>query len=183
MGHLCTFSDPLHKISIVSRGATLGVTWFLPQEDSYTTTRSKFLDEICGLLGGRAAEELIFGEITTGASNDLERASQIVRNMAMRYGMGEDTLGPVAYGERQGTPFLGIDVGMMRNYSEETAHVIDVFARKTLAAELRRAMEILRKHHAQLDELAEVLLVKETMTVEEFREIFEGKARNPKSKT
>ena len=106
VGYLCPESDPLHKVSIVSRGSALGVTWFLPQEDQYTTSKNKFLDEICGLLGGRAAEEIIFGEITTGASNDIERASQICRNMAMHYGMGDDDLGIVAYGEKQGTMFL-----------------------------------------------------------------------------
>src|SRR6185369_13266926 len=108
----------LHKISIVSRGSALGVTWFLPQEDQYTTSKSKFIDEICGLLGGRAAEEIIFKEITTGASNDLERASAIARNMAMRYGMGNGNLGLVVYGERQGSAFAGVDPALSRNYSE-----------------------------------------------------------------
>ena len=177
VGHLCKFSDPLHKISIVSRGATLGVTWFLPQEDSYTTTHSKFLDEICGLLGGRAAEQLIFGEITTGASNDLERASLIARNMAMRYGMGDDELGTVAYGERQGSVFLGFDPASVRNYSEETAQAIDTFVRKILTDQLKRAQEMLKKYRAQLDALAEILLKTETMSVEEFVEVFEGKGK------
>ncbi len=177
MGHLCKFSDPLHKVSIVSRGATLGVTWFLPQEDSYTTTQSKFLDEMCGLLGGRAAEELVFGEITTGASNDLERASQIARNMAMRYGMGTDELGTAAYGERQGTIFLGVDPTLMRNYSEETAREIDVFVRKVLSEQLKRAMDFLKKYRTKLDELVDLLLKTETMSVEEFVEVFEGKER------
>ena len=181
VGHLCKFSDPLHKISIVSRGATLGVTWFMPQEDSYTTTRSKFLDEICGLLGGRAAEELVFGEITTGASNDLERASQIARNMAMKYGMGTLELGTVAYGERQGSNFLGIDPGLMRNYSEETAKTIDTFVREVLTEQLKRAMDTLKKYRAKLDELAEILLKTETMTIEEFTEIFDGKEKKEKT--
>jgi cell division protease FtsH len=174
VGHLCKFSDPLHKISIVSRGATLGVTWFLPQEDSYTTTQSKFMDEICGLLGGRAAEELVFGEITTGASNDLERASQIARNMAMRYGMGTGELGTAAYGERQGTVFLGVDPASARNYSEETAKAIDSFVRGILGKQLERAQGMLKKYREKLDELADMLLKKETMSVEEFVEIFEG---------
>ncbi|MEK7136736.1 MAG: ATP-dependent zinc metalloprotease FtsH, partial [Patescibacteria group bacterium] len=181
VGHLCKFSDPLHKISIVSRGATLGVTWFLPQEDSYTTTKSKFLDEVCGLLGGRAAEEMIFGEITTGASNDLERASQIVRNMAMRYGMGDDALGSAAYGERQGTLSLGVDLSITRNYSEETAQAIDEFVRRTLSEQLKRAIDMVRKHRAKLDELAEILLKKETMSVGEFAEVLEGKSLKKKS--
>jgi cell division protease FtsH len=172
VGHLCKFSDPLHKISIVSRGASLGVTWFLPKEDSYTTGKQKFLDEACGLLGGRAAEELVFGEITTGASNDLEKASQIVRHMATKYGMGTDDLGPVSYGEKQGTMFLGVEPHMSRNYSEETAIAIDTFVRKTLEKELQRAQGMLKKHSKKLDELAKILLKKETMDLKEFEEIF-----------
>ncbi|OGJ63689.1 hypothetical protein A3C37_02820 [Candidatus Peribacteria bacterium RIFCSPHIGHO2_02_FULL_53_20] len=176
VGHLCPDSDPLHKISIVSRGSALGVTWFLPQEDQYTTSRSKFLDEICGLLGGRAAEALVFSEITTGASSDLERASQIARNMAMRYGMGDSELGPVTYGERQGGSFfLGADPSGGRNYSEEKARQIDTFVQKTLEKQYDRALTMLKTHQKKLDELAKIILEKETMTVEEFTAIFEGK--------
>jgi cell division protease FtsH len=182
VGHLCKESDPLHKISIVSRGSALGVTWFLPQEDQYTTSRGKFIDEICGLLGGRAAEELIFNEITTGASNDLERASQIARNMAMRYGMGDDQIGLVAYGERQGSMFLGVDPSMARNYSEEIAKKIDEFVRKTIADQYDRAKVFLTKYRTKLDELSKILLEKETMSVDEFLEIFEGKEHVKKAK-
>ncbi len=174
VGHLCPQSDPLHKISIVSRGAALGVTWFLPEEDTFTTSRSKFLDEICGLLGGRAAEELIFSEFTTGASNDIEKASQIARDMAMRYGMGGDDLGPVAYGEKQGTLFLGVDPTVSRNYSEEKARQIDAFVERTIREQYERALGMLRKHRTKLDELAKILLKQETMSVEEFLGIFEG---------
>ncbi|MFA5800064.1 MAG: ATP-dependent zinc metalloprotease FtsH [Candidatus Peribacteraceae bacterium] len=174
VGHLCKESDPLHKISIVSRGFSLGVTWFLPKEDQYTTTRQKFLDEICGLLGGRASEELVFGEITTGASNDIERASAIARSMAMRYGMDEGELGIVAYGERQGTIFLGTDVGYSRNYSEEAARKIDEFVKRVIAGQYERAKGFIQTHRAKLDEIVEMLLKVETMSVEEFLEIFEG---------
>ncbi|MFH0770488.1 MAG: ATP-dependent zinc metalloprotease FtsH [Candidatus Peregrinibacteria bacterium] len=180
VGHLCPESDPLHKISIVSRGAALGMTWFLPQEDQYTVSRSKFLDEICGLLGGRAAEELIFNEFTTGASNDIEKASLIARNMAMRYGMGSSQLGPVSYGERQGSIFLGVDPAFTRNYSEEKAKEIDAFVGKTVAEQYARALEMLRTRKAKLDDLSEILLKKETMSVEEFREVFDGTARQKK---
>jgi len=173
VGHLCPDSDPLHKISIVSRGAALGITWFLPQEDQYTTSKSKFLDEICGLLGGRAAEQLVFDEMTTGASNDIERASMIARNMAMKYGMGDEDLGPVAYGERQGTIFLGVEPTYVRNYSEEKAKAIDDYVRKAIKQQYERALAFLHQHRAKLDDLAVMLLQKETMTVEEFKEIFE----------
>jgi cell division protease FtsH len=177
-GYLCKESDSLHKISIVSRGSTLGVTWFLPSEDRYTTSKQKFLDEICGLLGGRAAEALIFGDITTGASNDIERASAIARGMAMRYGMGDD-LGAVAYGERQGSAFAGVDPLMSRNYSEESARKIDSFVLATIQSQYERSLEFLKKHKKKLEELAQVLLKKETMSIEEFTDIFEGK-KDPK---
>lgn len=179
VGHLCEESDKLHKISIVSRGSTLGVTWFLPEEDVYTTSRQKFLDEICGLLGGRAAEQLIFKDSTTGASNDLERASHIARNMAMRYGMDEE-LGLVVYGEQQGSAALGADVGMSRNFSEESAKKIDAFARETIAEQYKRAAALLKQHEKKLHELAKVLLKDEVMSVEEFVAIFEGKPVPPK---
>ncbi len=183
VGHLCTHSDPLHKISIISRGSALGLTWFLPQEDQYTTSKNKFLDEICGLLGGRAAEDIIFQEITTGASNDIERASLIARNMAMRFGMGDPALGLVSYGERQGSSYLGADPASMRNYSEEIAVKIDAFVRKTLAEQYERAKEFIHKHHAKLDELAKILLAEETMSVERFLEIFDGeKAKEREAK-
>ncbi|MDD5103297.1 MAG: ATP-dependent zinc metalloprotease FtsH [Candidatus Peribacteraceae bacterium] len=175
VGHLCKESDPLHKISIVSRGTALGVTWFLPQEDTYTTSRTKFLDEICGLLGGRASEQIVFNEMTTGASSDIEHASQIARSMAMRYGMGDDDIGPVTYGERQGTMFLGVDPAVARNYSEEMARKIDEFVRKTIQDQYERALGFLRQHQDKMELLVKVLLKKETMTVDEFTDIFEGR--------
>lgn len=178
VGHLCPESDPLHKISIVSRGSALGVTWFLPEEDRYTISRAKFIDEICGLLGGRAAEELIFGEVTTGAQNDLERASLIARNMAMRYGMGGSDLGLVTYGENQGTLFLGVDPGLARNYSEESAKEIDGFVRETLHAQYARALTTLKTHLKKLHEIAVVLLKKETLSVKEFLALFEDQPQH-----
>jgi cell division protease FtsH len=151
------------------------VTWFLPQEDQYTTSKSKFLDEICGLLGGRAAEEVLFNEITTGASNDIERASHIARGMAMKYGMGDGKLGLVAYGERQGSMFQGVDPAMARNYSEDMAQHIDAFVRETIETQYERAVGIIKKYKPQIEELARILLRQETMSVEEFVEIFDGK--------
>ncbi len=182
VGHLCPESDPLHKISIVSRGFALGVTWFLPKEDQYTTSKKKFLDEICGLLGGRAAEELIFGEITTGASNDIQRASAIARNMAMRYGMAEG-LGLVQYGEEHGSPIVGVEMGMTRNYSEEVARKIDDYVLRTIDEQYRRAQGILQTHEKKMHELTAILLKDETMSVETFIEHFDGpKAAEGKKK-
>ncbi len=177
VGHLCKESDPLHKISIVSRGMALGVTWFLPKEDQYTTSKTKFLDEICGLLGGRAAEKIIFDEITTGASNDIERASAIARSMAMKYGMADD-LGIVAYGEEHGSQTIGIDMGTSRNYSEEVQKRIDAFVQKTIADQYERAAGIIVKHREKMEEITQMLLKIETMSVDEFIEIFDG----PKAK-
>ncbi len=174
VGHLCEESDPLHKISIISRGFALGVTWFLPKEDQYTTTKQKFLDEICGLLGGRAAEQIVYDEITTGASNDIERASAIARSMAMRYGMDQEELGIVSYGERQGSAALGVDLGMSRNYSEDIAKKIDAFVQRTIAAQYERAKGFLRTHKAKMEEIVEKLLKTETMSFDEFSEIFDG---------
>jgi len=174
VGHLCKESDKLHKVSIVSRGSALGVTWFLPEEDQYTTSKQKFLDEIAGLLGGRAAEKLIFNDISTGASNDIERASHIARNMAMRYGM-DDELGLVAYGESSGMTATGVDPHLARNYSEESAKKIDHFVKTTLDTQYARAMDMLKKHEGKLREIEQILLKQETLSAEEFIELFEGK--------
>lgn len=181
VGHLCKESDPLHKISIVSRGFALGVTWFLPKEDQYTTTKQKFLDEICGLLGGRAAEELVFDEITTGASNDIEKASAIARNMATRYGMDEE-LGLVSYGERQGSAYLGVDLGSSRNYSEDIAKKIDTFVKETIALQYERAKKFIVVHRAKMDLIVDKLMETETMSFDEFFEIFEGRPRKKAKK-
>ena len=177
VGHLCEEADDLHKISIVSRGFALGVTWFLPKEDQYTTTKQKFLDEICSLLGGRAAEQIVFDEITTGASNDIEKASAIARGMAMRYGMDEEELGLVSYGEKQGSSALGVDLGMSRNYSEEAAKKIDDFVQRTIASQYERAKKYVKDNRAKLDELAEKLLKVETMNFDDFSQIFDGGTR------
>ncbi len=182
VGHLCEESDPLHKISIISRGFALGVTWFLPKEDQYTTTKQKFLDEICGLLGGRAAEEIVFHEITTGASNDIERASAIARSMAMRYGMDQEELGIVSYGERQGGAALGVDLGMTRNYSEDAAKKIDAFVQRTIAAQYVRAKGFIEANRSKMETIVAKLLEIETMSLEEFLEIFEGKKVEKKTK-
>lgn len=183
VGYECPESDPLHKISIVSRGSALGVTWFLPQEDQFTTSKTKFMDEICGLLGGRAAEQLIFGEITTGASNDIERASEIARNMAMRYGMGDSDLGLVSYGEKQGGIHLGVDLSTNRNYSETTAKEIDEFVRETIESQYARALGLLKQNKKKLDELAKILLKKETMSLAQFEEVYAGKKASQSKKT
>lgn len=170
-GYLLPYTDPVHKISIVSRGMALGVTWFLPERDRLLTSKQKFDDELTSLLGGRAAEELIFGEeaITTGASNDMEKATQIARNMVTRYGMS--SLGPVQYGESMGTPILGKDL-LEKNYSEETAKRIDAEVSQMIQKAFKRARAILTKYKPLLIEISEDLIKKETLSREEFEKYF-----------
>lgn len=181
VGYECKESDPLHKISIVSRGSALGVTWFLPQEDQYTISKTKFLDEICGLLGGRAAEKLIFNEITTGASNDIERASRIARNMATKYGMGTEDLGSVHYTEAASS-HTGAQLDGTRNYSEDMAKRIDAFVLSIIDEQYKRAFSILKKNRKKLEELHVFLMEKETISLEEFMELYTGKKPVPVKK-
>ncbi len=177
LGHLLPNCDPVHKVSIVSRGMALGVTWFLPQEDKHLYSRSKFKDELVSLLGGYAAEELVFGEMTTGASNDLERATNIARKMVTEYGMSD--LGPVIFGEKNHEVFIGRDLGHVKNYSEEIAKEIDTYIKKFIEEAHERAKDILGKHRKLLDKIAKNLIDKETLTGEEFATFF-GKTKVPK---
>lgn len=165
--------DPVHKISILPRGMALGYTMPLPGEDSYLTTREQLLDDVTGLLGGRAAEQIVFGEMTTGANNDLERSSDIARRMVCEYGMSE-AIGPITLGRRHGNPFLGRDLMEDRNYSEEIAEKIDAEVRKIIEDSYNRAVDILTTHREKLDEITAVLIEKETIERPEFEQLMEG---------
>jgi cell division protease FtsH len=171
-GHVLPHTDPVHKISIVSRGMALGVTWFLPDRDSVLTSKEKFLDELVSLLGGRAAEALTFGaeSITTGASNDMEKATKIARSMVTKYGMSP--LGPITFGEHHGNPFLGKDMMHDRTYSEDTSKLIDAEVAKMLHNALESAKDILTKNKKLLEKIAEDLIKKETITRKEFEAYF-----------
>jgi len=160
--------DPVHKISIIARGMALGYTMPLPEEDRYLQRKSKFLDELAGLLAGRAAEEIVFGDITTGAANDLEQATKLARAMVTRYGMSEK-LGPMTFGEKQELVFLGKEIGEQREYSEKVAQEIDEEVRKLVQQAYERAKEILRTHRDKLDRLAQALMEKETLEGEELK--------------
>ena len=138
VGELLPNADPVHKISILPRGRALGYTMHYPTEDKYLTTRQEFLDRISSLLAGRVAEEIVYNEVTTGASNDFERATAIARAMVCEYGMS-DRLGPVVLGTRHGNPFLGRDWNEERNYSETIAVEIDKEVR-SIIDELLRAV-------------------------------------------
>ncbi len=164
-------SDPVHKISIVSRGMALGYTMPLPEEDHLLHGRSKFRDELAGLLGGRVAEEEVFGDITTGASNDLERVTALARRMVTQYGMSEN-LGPQTYGEKEDQVFLGREIGEQRNYSEEVAEAIDTEVREMIHDAHERARGIIRQYRDKLDEIARRLIEHETVDAAEFQTIF-----------
>src|SRR5688500_806545 len=163
---------PVHKISIVARGMAGGYTRYLPPEDQYLYTRSFMEDTLASMLGGQAAEELIFTELTTGASNDLERATAMARSMVTRYGMSRK-LGSRTFGKKEELVFLGRDISETRNYSDETAHAIDLEVSAILAEAHRRAKEILTKHRTKLDEIAERLIKEETLDDEAFNEMFD----------
>ncbi len=163
--------DPVHKISIIARGMALGYTMPLPEEDRYLQRRSKFLDDIAGLLGGRAAEEIVFGDVTTGAASDLEQATKLARAMVTRYGMSEK-LGPMTFGEKQELVFLGKEIGEQREYSEKVAQEIDEEVRRIIQQSYEKAKEILTTHRDKLDRLAQALMEKETLEGEELKAYF-----------
>ncbi|MFH1509969.1 MAG: cell division protein FtsH, partial [Candidatus Nealsonbacteria bacterium] len=167
-----TFSDggdPIRKISIVSRGSAAGYTIKMPTEERKLKTKTNFLAEISTLLAGRTAEILIFKEITTGSSNDLERASQLARKLVKEYGMS--SLGPISYGEKEEMIFLGKDLGEQRNYSEKVATEIDREVEKFILEAEETSKKILIQKRGLLEKLSKRLIEKETIEREEFEEI------------
>ncbi|MDN4163286.1 ATP-dependent zinc metalloprotease FtsH [Nocardioides abyssi] len=165
-------TDPVHKITILPRGRALGYTMVLPDEDKYSQTRSEMLDKLAYMLGGRAAEEMVFHDPTTGAGNDIEKATSLARAMVTQYGMTE-RLGAIKLGETQGEPFLGRDMGHSRNYSEDVAAIVDEETKKFLAAAHQEAFDILEENRDVLDALVLELLDKETLDKAEVARIFE----------
>lgn len=166
-------ADPVHKVSIIPRGRAMGVTMYLPVEEKYNETKSGLHTRICTLLGGRIAEELVFKSITSGASNDIERATAIARKMVCEWGMS-DKLGPLAYGEKEGEVFLGRDMGHMKNYSESTAQAIDEEIRAIVQQNYECTRDILSKNKEGLIRVAEVLLEKENLDGSEIRTLVFG---------
>jgi cell division protease FtsH len=158
--------DPIHKVSIISRGMALGYTMPLPEGDKYLRSREAFEDEIVGLLGGRAAEEIVFKRITTGAANDLERATKLARAMVTRFGFSQK-LGLRTFGEEQGNPFLG-SLGEIRNYGEEMAQIIDQEIRQILDTAYQRARSTIIAQRRKLEALADALLEYETIERPQF---------------
>ncbi|MFI0433331.1 MAG: cell division protein FtsH, partial [Candidatus Nanopelagicales bacterium] len=165
-------SDPVHKVTILPRGRALGYTMVLPDEEKYSTTRNEMLDQLAYMLGGRAAEEMVFHDPTTGAANDIEKATGVARAMVTQYGMTE-RLGAIRYGSDQTEVFLGRDMGHQRDYSEEIAAAIDEEVRNLIEAAHQDAYEILFNNRDVLDSLVTELLEKETLDKEQVARIFE----------
>ncbi len=172
VGHMLPHMDPLHKITIIPRGRAMGYTMFLPVEDRYNISKSEVLDRMTMALGGRAAEEITFGEITSGAQDDIERTTQMARRMVTEWGMSEK-LGPLTYGMKQDEVFLARDMTRLRNYSEEVAGLIDEEVRKFVHMAYQRALDILTEHREALDKVSEVLMEKETLEGKELQELLE----------
>ena len=164
-------ADPVQKVSIIARGMAAGYTIALPMDDRTLMPRKKLLAEMVGLLGGRAAEEIVFDDITSGASNDIERVTQLARNMVTRLGMS-DELGPMVYGQKEELIFLGREISEQRDYSESVAEKIDKEVRGLVTDAYTRAKEVLTKYRAELDSVAASLLENETLSKEEFEKIF-----------
>ncbi|HRV94593.1 MAG TPA: cell division protein FtsH, partial [Anaerolineae bacterium] len=164
--HFAAETDPVHKVSIVSRGMALGYTMPLPENNRQLRSKEAFISEIVGLLGGRAAEEIVFNRITTGAANDLERATRLARSMVTRFGFSEK-LGMRTFGEEQGNPFLG-SLGETRDYSEERAQAIDQEIDQIIQLAYRQAKALLVEYRTKLDALAEALLEQETVNRPQF---------------
>ena len=176
VAHILSNVDPVHKISIIPRGMMGGYTRILPTEDRYLWSKAQLVDTLAWALGGRAAEELIFGDISTGASNDIERATDIARKMVCQYGMSEK-LGPVAFGRKQELIFLGRDMGEQRNYSDEIAREIDKEIRRLIDNAYHHALEVLNANRGRLTRLADALIAKETLEGQELMDLLEEPKR------
>src|SRR3954466_10311911 len=175
VGHYLEHSDPVHKISVISRGQALGYTISLPSEDKFLTTRAELHDTMAMTLGGRAAEEIVFEEITTGASNDLEKVTATAKQMVMRFGMSEK-LGPRVFGHDHGQPFLGREFSSEPDYSDDVAREIDGEIRRIVEEAHQTARDILERYRRELDHTAEILLRRETIERDEFMGLLEGKS-------
>jgi cell division protease FtsH len=163
----------VHKITIVSRGQALGLTISLPTEDRYLTTRRALLEQIAMTMGGRAAEELVFNEVTTGAANDIEKVTSTAKQMVMRFGMSEK-LGPRVLGRNHDMPFLGREMGAEPDYSDEVAREIDDEIRRIIEDGHELAMKVLREHMDDLHRISQILIERETIDREQFQRLLAG---------
>jgi cell division protease FtsH len=173
VGHYLENTNPVHKITIVSRGQALGLTISLPTEDRYLTTKSALMDDLAMTLGGRAAEELVFHEVTTGAANDLEKVTATSKAMIMRFGMSEK-LGPRVLGRNHDQPFLGREMGNEPDYSDEIAREIDDEIRRVIEEAHDTAHRVLREHLDVLHKLSAILIERETIDKDQFERLLAG---------
>jgi cell division protease FtsH len=167
-------ADPIHKVTIIPRGMALGVTQQLPESDRYMHTREYLESQIAIMMGGRVAEEIFLGSMTTGASNDLERATEIARKMVCEFGMSR--LGPLTFGRSDEAIFLGKELVRHQNYSEDTAIKIDQEVNRIVLEQYERARQIILEHREAVERLVQALLEKETLEAQEIRRIVEGQA-------
>jgi cell division protease FtsH len=173
VGHYLEHTDEVHKISIISRGQALGYTISLPREDRYLTTKTALMEQLAMTLGGRAAEELVFHEVTTGAANDLEKVTSIAKQMIMRYGMSEK-LGPRVLGRNHDMPFLGREMGAEPDYSEEIAREIDDEIRRVIEEAHELAVTTLKNHMDELHRISGLLIERETIDKDQFERLLAG---------
>jgi len=183
VARLLPHTDPVHKVTIIPRGRALGLTMQLPEQDRYAYDREFLLARIAVLFGGRVAEEIFMKQMTTGASNDFERATQMARDMVTRYGMS-DVLGPMVYAENEGEVFLGRSVTKTVNMSEETMRSVDGEIRRIIDEQYHLARRLLQENHDKVDIMAKTLLDWETIDADQILDIMEGRPpRPPKSST
>jgi cell division protease FtsH len=178
VGHNLPNCDPIHKVSIIARGMAGGYTMALPEEEHRLESKARLVDNLAFILGGRAAEEITFGDVTTGASNDLERVTEITRSMVTRYGMS-DKLGPMVFGQKEELVFLGKELGEQRDYSEAVAQEIDAEVRRLVTAAHDKARDILTQHRDKLDRVAQRLIEVETLDGKEFAALMSGQEMEP----
>jgi cell division protease FtsH len=171
-------SDPVHKVTIIPRGMALGITWTLPEEDRHSYTREQMTAIIKRAMGGRAAEELVFSHLSTGASNDLQQATRLARDMVCHYGMS-DAIGPVSFDDESGDVFLGRDYMTRKNYSEKTAELIDAEVKRLLSQLYEEAKELIGQNRPVLDRIAEALLERETLELADLKRLLEGQVLPP----
>ncbi|TMM27485.1 MAG: ATP-dependent metallopeptidase FtsH/Yme1/Tma family protein [Actinobacteria bacterium] len=173
VGHYLEHTDEVHKISVISRGQALGYTISLPREDRYLTTKTALMEQLAMTLGGRAAEELVFHEVTTGAANDLEKVTSISKQMIMRYGMS-DKLGPRVLGRNHDMPFLGREMGAEPDYSEEIAREIDDEIKRVIEEAHDLAVTVLKEHMTELHKISAILIERETIDKDQFERLLAG---------
>jgi cell division protease FtsH len=180
VGRLIPLHDPVYKVTVIPRGRALGVTMFLPEQDRLSYSKARLESQICSLFGGRIAEELIFGSdaVTTGASNDIERVTEIARNMVTRWGLSEK-LGPMTFSDDDGEVFLGRSVTQHKTVSDETAHVIDEEVRTIVSSNYSRAKVILEENIEKLHAMADALIEFETLDTDQIDDIMDGKPPRP----